>query len=81
MDITQIFLALLGIGIGVLGWFARVLYDATQSLRRDLSSLEVQLNRDYVRNDRLREAMADALKPITEGIKEIKEVLAHRIER
>lgn len=81
MDLNQIFMLILACGVGVLGWFARVLYDATQSLRKDLSSLEVQINRDYVRYERLREVMQDALRPMMESIKEIKETLAQRIER
>jgi hypothetical protein len=77
MDFAQIALFVLACGVGVLGWFARVLYDATQSLRKDLSSLEVRIGTDYIRYDRLQ----DALKPMMEAIKEIKETLAQRIER
>jgi cell division protein FtsB len=77
MDLTQIFIAALSIACGVLGWFARELYAATQALRKDLSTLEVRIGTDYVRYDRLQ----DALKPLVEAIKEIKEHLSNRIER
>jgi hypothetical protein len=77
MDLTQIFIAVLGIACTVLGWFARELYGATQALRKDLQALEVRIGTDYVRYDRLQ----DALKPLVEAIKEIKETLAQRIER
>jgi len=53
MNMEQVFLVLIGIACGILGWFARELYNATQSLRKDLSALEVKLSSDYVRYDRL----------------------------
>ena len=77
MTIEQMLLALVGACCGVLGWFANVLYQATQDLRRDLSTLEVQLNKDYVRYDRLQ----DALKPIVDGIAEIKHALKDKQDK
>lgn len=77
MEISQIGLLILTGCVGVLGWFARVLYEATQSLRRDLSSLEVKISAEYVRYDRLQ----DALKPIMDSLREIKESLAHKADK
>ena len=77
MTPEQIYLAAIGITCGCLGWFARELYQATQSLRRDLSDLEVRIGRDYVRYDRLQ----DALKPIVDGIYEIKETLKSKADK
>jgi len=77
MSLEQIIMALLGIGCGVLGWFSRILYDATQSLRKDLSALEVQLTRDYVRYDRLQ----DAMKPIMDSLQEIKHTLSGKADK
>lgn len=77
MDLSEIIMAALGIACTVLGWFARELYGATQSLRKDLSALEVRIGTDYVRYDRLQ----DALKPLVEAIKEVKEQMSNRIER
>jgi cell division protein FtsB len=74
MELTQMFLWILGVACAVLGWFARELYAATQSLRKDLSALQVQIGTDYVRYDRLQ----DAIKPIMEAIKEINDKLSHR---
>lgn len=68
------FMGLLGIACVVLGWFARELYSATQSLRKDLSALQVQIATEYVRYDRLQ----DALKPLVDAIKEINDKLSHR---
>lgn len=77
MEISQIVLWLLGCACAVLGWFARELYSATQSLRKDLSALEVNLTRDYVRYDRLQ----DAMKPIMDSLAEIKQTLAGKADK
>ena len=77
MGIEQAFIAILGLACGVLGWFARELYNATQSLRKDLSALEVKLSADYVRYDRLQ----DAMKPIMESLHEIKSALRNKADK
>lgn len=77
MEISQIALWSLGVICAVLGWFARELYSATQSLRKDLAALEVSLNRDYIRYDR----MQDAMKPIMESLAEIKQTLAGKADK
>ena len=77
MEISQIALWALGAVCGVLGWFARELYSATQALRKDLAALEVSLNRDYVRYDRLQ----DAMKPIMDSLAEIKQTLAGKADK
>lgn len=77
MTTEQILIGIIGLVCTVLGWFARELYQATQDLRRDISALEVQINRDYVRYDRLH----DALKPIADGIAEVKELLKGKADK
>ena len=77
MEISQIALWALGAVCCVLGWFARELYAATQSLRKDLSALEVQIGREYVRYDRLQ----DAMKPIMDSLHEIKQTLAGKADK
>ena len=67
----QIIQGLLGLACGILGWMARELYGAVKSLRQDLSTLETQIARDYVRYDRLQ----DALKPLVDAIKDINQHL------
>jgi hypothetical protein len=81
MDLTQIFMTALGLACTVLGWFARELYAATQALRKDLSSLEAMILRDYVRYDRLRDAMHDATKPIMDSLAEIKHTLQGKADK
>ena len=77
MEISQIALWALGAVCCVLGWFARELYSATQSLRKDLSALEVQIGREYVRYDRLQ----DAMKPIMDSLHEIKQTIAGKADK
>jgi hypothetical protein len=77
MEITQLALWGLGVICAVLGWFARELYSATQSLRKDLSSLEVQIGKDFVRYDR----MQDVMKPIMDSLHEIKQTLAGKADK
>ena len=77
MEISQIALWILGSACTVLGWFARELYNATQSLRKDLSALEIQIGRDYIRYDRLQ----DAIKPIMESLHEIKQTLSGKADK
>lgn len=77
MSPEQIYLAALGVTCGIGGWFAREIYQATQKLREDLSELEIRIGRDYVRYDRLQ----DALKPILDGIHEIKETLKTKADK
>lgn len=77
MEISQIALWALGGICAVLGWFARELYSATQSLRKDLAALEVSLNRDYIRYDRLK----DAMEPILRSLEEIKKTLSGKADK
>jgi len=77
MDLEHIFMAVLGLICAVLGWMARELYAAMQSLRKDLSTLEVQLTRDYVRYDRLQ----DAFKPVMDSLAEIKHTLSGKADK
>lgn len=77
MSIEQAFLFSLALCCGVLGWFARELYSATQALRRDLSALEVRIGSDYIRYDRLQ----DAMKPIMETLQGIKRTLENKADK
>ena len=77
MDYTQVIMGTLGVVCGVLGWFARELYSAIQQLRKDLTALEVKIGTDYIRYDRLH----DALKPIMDSLHEIKETLKSKMDK
>lgn len=53
-----------GAVLAVLGWFARVLWEAVSALREDLHKLEVDLPSNYIRRDEFQD-----------GMKEIKDML------
>lgn len=74
MDTITIYMYVVGVACALLGWLARELYAAVKSLREDLQKLEVRIGTDYVRYDRLQ----DALKPINEALHEIKVTLGAR---
>lgn len=76
-DVVQIVLGLVSIATGVLGWFARQMWDAVQNLRKDLTVLQVQISENYVRYERLK----DILKPLMDGIEEIKEILRNKADK
>ena len=77
ISVTEILLGVVSIATGVLGWFARQLWDAVQSLRKDLTALQIQISSDYVRYDRLQ----NALQPILDGLAEIKETLKTKADK
>lgn len=77
MNYQEVIMMALSGACGVLGWFARELYAATQSLRKDLTALEVRIGTDYVRYDRL----ADALKPVLESLHDIKISLRDKADK
>lgn len=49
MDTQSLLNILFGAGLSVIGWFARQLWDATQSLKHDLSHLELSVAENYVK--------------------------------
>jgi hypothetical protein len=77
MTTEQILLGVLGVACTCIGWFANQLYRAIEKLKEDLGSLEVRIGTDFVRYDRLQ----DMLRPIAEGIVEIKATLAHKADK
>lgn len=77
MDVQQLLMAGLTIASGVLGWLARELWSAVQALRRDLTSLEVKIGTDYVRYDRLR----DALQPIMDALDDIRAAINTKADK
>ena len=77
MTIEQICLGVLSLFCSVLGWFANQLYQAVEKLREDVNHLEVKIGTDFVRYDRLQ----DMLKPIANGIEEIKSALGRKADK
>lgn len=49
MEFQQVVNIVIGTVLSVLGWFARQLWDAVQTLKKDMKDLEVDLPTNYVR--------------------------------
>jgi hypothetical protein len=77
MSLEQFVIGMIGAACGVLGWFARELYNAVSRLRDDLQKLEVKISSEYIRYDRLQ----DALKPVMESLHEIKQALQNKADK
>ena len=77
MDYTQLVLWGLGAVCTVLGWFLREIFSATQQLKQTVNALEIKVSSDYVRYDR----MQDALKPVMDSLHEIKITLNGKADK
>lgn len=77
IDLHTILTAVIGVACSVLGWLARELWSAVQKLRTDLSALEVRISTDYVRYDRMKDAMA----PIMEALDDIRNRLDKKADK
>lgn len=71
VDLQTIVTGLIGLVCAVLGWLGRELWQAVQALRKDLAALEVRIGTDYVRYDRLK----DALAPVMDALQDIRDRL------
>lgn len=67
MESQELINVAIGTVLSVLGWFARQLWDAVQTLKIDMQKLEVDLPSHYVRKDEMEtrfdkiEAMLDRI--------------------
>lgn len=77
IEFHAIITGILTIVTGVLGWFARELWDAVKTLQRDLTKLEVKLSTDYVSYDRLK----DIMHPMIEAIEDIRDTLKSKADK
>lgn len=58
---------IIGLVLSVLGWFARQLWDAVQTLKDDMKDLEVELPTHYLRKDEF-ESRLDKIEAMLERI-------------
>jgi len=76
-ELTPWLLAGLGFVCTILGWFARVLWEAVKDLRRDLDALRVYLAQEYPSYKRLE----GLLEPITKQLDRIEEALRGKVDK
>ena len=67
MENQQLINMFLGIGMTVVGWFARELWGAVKELRADLAALREDLPKEYVAKDDYREDIRE-IKALLERI-------------
>ena len=67
MDGQTIINIVVGTILSVIGWFARQLWDAVQSLKEDMKKLEVDLPTHYLRKDEF-ESRLDKIENMLERI-------------
>lgn len=77
IEFHAIITGILALVTGVLGWFARELWDAVKTLQRDLIKLEVKISTDYVSYDRLK----DIMHPMIEAIEDIRDTLKSKADK
>lgn len=77
LDVSTIAIVGLSLISATLGWLWRQLWDAVQKLRADLSALETRVGTDYVRYDRLK----DAMDPVMDALNEIRTTLRNKVDK
>jgi hypothetical protein len=48
-----------GAALSVMGWFARILWEAVQELKKDLANLRVEIAKDYTPKNDFQSAMSE----------------------
>lgn len=61
MDFMQFVTGVLGIGLAVMGWFARELWDSVKQLKESLDVLRNDVSQFYVRKDDFKEFRSEIL--------------------
>ena len=77
LDILWLVNGLLGLLCVGIGWFLREIWSAVQLLRKDLMLLERDISTNYVRYDRLQ----DALNPIVRTLERIEDALSKKVDK
>lgn len=81
MDWQTIINFVMGGIIGLIGWFAREIWDAIKELRGDLKQLDQKMHYDFVRRDDFRDAMAEHKQDMQQGFREVKELIGALFKR
>jgi hypothetical protein len=73
VDFQTGFNIFVAVGLPVLGWFARVIWDANKELRGDLSRLREEIPKEYVSKSDFKDYMRE--------IKELLERIDNKLDR
>lgn len=69
--------AVLGMVVGLVGWFARQLWDAVREMQKEIHEIEIDLPRNYVRRDEF----ADNMREIKEMLGKIFDRLDNKVDK
>lgn len=61
MNWAELAIGVLGIGMTVLGWFAREMWETVKALARDLIQLQKDMSEHYVRKDDFKDFRTELL--------------------
>ena len=81
MDTQSLFNGLIGLSIGVGGWFARQLWDSVQKLKEDVHNLEIDLPRNYIRKDEFRDVLKEIRDVQVEIFRKIDELRKEKADK
>lgn len=68
---------IIGVILSVIGWFARQMWDAVQSLKVDINKLEVKLPTEYISKHDFNERWIEVLK----SLRRIEEKLDEKVDK
>jgi len=71
----------LGTMMGLVGWFAREIWETIKDLRKEIRDLDQKMHKDFVRRDDFKDAMADHKKDMQRGFDEVKELIGAVFKR
>jgi SMC interacting uncharacterized protein involved in chromosome segregation len=77
MDLQTVFNIVLGIVLALIGWFARVMWEAVKELRADLSRLREEIPKEYVSKSDWK----DSVREVMELLREINNKLDRKADK
>jgi len=81
MDWQTVINISLGSMMGIVGWFAREIWETIKDLRREIRDLDQKMHQDFVRRDDFKDSMAEHKKDMQRGFDEVKELIGAVFKR
>jgi chorismate mutase len=81
MDWQTVINISLGSMMGIVGWFAREIWETIKDLRREIHELDQKMHKDFVRRDDFKDAMAEHKRDMQRGFDEVKELIGAVFKR
>jgi len=75
MDWQTVINLSLGTMMGLIGWFAREIWETIKDLRKEIKDLDRKMHSEFVRRDDFKDAMAEHKKDMQRGFDEVKDLI------